>query len=90
MTLKLGSSLDERSLTDIANRILATYDARSQIASIAAEIEAFDLAAAYRICTIVRQLREARGEHPIGRKLGFTNRNIRIVKLVNHFLLRRN
>jgi 2-oxo-3-hexenedioate decarboxylase len=36
----------------------------------------FDLPAAYRVAARVRELRMARGETPIGRKVGFTNRRI--------------
>jgi 2-oxo-3-hexenedioate decarboxylase len=36
----------------------------------------FGLKDAYRVTTAVRQLREARGEVPVGRKIGFTNRTI--------------
>ena len=35
-----------------------------------------DLAAAYRIAARLRGLREARGERPVGRKIGFTNTTI--------------
>jgi len=36
----------------------------------------FDLEAAYRVTGMVRQLREARGERAVGRKIGFSNRSI--------------
>jgi hypothetical protein len=36
----------------------------------------FDLEGAYRVTAAVRAAREARGEHPVGRKIGFTNRTI--------------
>lgn len=35
-----------------------------------------DLAAAYRVASAVRGLREAQGERSVGRKIGFTNRTI--------------
>ena len=38
--------------------------------------EGLDLAAAYRIAARLRGLREARGERPVGRKIGFTNTTI--------------
>jgi 2-oxo-3-hexenedioate decarboxylase len=38
--------------------------------------ERFTLADAYRTTLQVRRLREGRDEHPIGRKIGFTNRTI--------------
>ena len=36
----------------------------------------FDLDDAYRVTAAVRQMRETRGEIPLGRKIGFTNRTI--------------
>jgi 2-oxo-3-hexenedioate decarboxylase len=39
-------------------------------------ISAFDLDDAYRVTATIRQMREARGEMPVGRKIGFTNRTI--------------
>ena len=47
----------------------------SQIAPIAAQHPAFALDEAYRVTAAVRRLREARGEMPVGRKIGFTNRS---------------
>jgi 2-oxo-3-hexenedioate decarboxylase len=37
---------------------------------------ALDLDGAYRVAAAVRQMREARGEKVVGRKIGFTNRTI--------------
>ncbi|HMN37419.1 MAG TPA: hydratase [Hyphomicrobium sp.] len=68
--------LTQEQIEAIAVRVLATYDERTQISSIARQIPGFDLGAAYQVCAKVRKLREARGERTIGRKLGFTNRNI--------------
>ena len=36
----------------------------------------FGVAEAYRVTQLVRKLREQRGERPVGRKIGFTNRTI--------------
>lgn len=47
-----------------------------QIAPFTAHDPAFDLDRAYRVTPAVRRLREARGERVVGRKIGFTNRNI--------------
>lgn len=76
MTARHDARLTDQQIEEIAALLLATYDQRAQISSIAAERSGFDLAAAYRVCAAVRRAREARGERPIGRKLGFTNRNI--------------
>jgi len=47
-----------------------------QIAPFTAHDAAFGLDRAYRVTPAVRRLREARGERVVGRKIGFTNRNI--------------
>lgn len=47
-----------------------------QIAPFTSRDPAFDLDRAYRVTPVVRRLREARGERVVGRKIGFTNRNI--------------
>ncbi len=60
----------------IAEEALAALRGARQIAPFAARDPAFDLAAAYRVTAEVRRLREAGGERPVGRKIGFTNRTI--------------
>lgn len=47
-----------------------------QITPFSSRDPAFGLADAYRITPVVRSLREARGEKVLGRKIGFTNRNM--------------
>lgn len=47
-----------------------------QIAPFSSRNPALDLSEAYRVTPVVRRLREARGEKVLGRKIGFTNRNI--------------
>jgi 2-oxo-3-hexenedioate decarboxylase len=46
------------------------------VASFSARQPGFSLADAYRATVAVRQMREARGERVLGRKIGFTNRTI--------------
>jgi len=60
----------------VAREILDAWTARRQIAPLAARMPGFDMGEAYRVTAVMRRLREARGERPIGRKLGFTNRTI--------------
>jgi 2-oxo-3-hexenedioate decarboxylase len=60
----------------IARSLLAALDEGRQIAPLTDADAGFDLAAASRVAAEVTRLREARGEHPVGRKLGFTNRTI--------------
>jgi 2-oxo-3-hexenedioate decarboxylase len=47
-----------------------------QVAPFSTRYAGFDLAKAYRVTAKLRAMREARGERPIGRKIGFTNRTI--------------
>src|SRR5215510_7828577 len=60
----------------IAHEIMDAWTARRQIAPLAARLPGFDMDKAYQVTAAMRRLREARGERPIGRKLGFTNRTI--------------
>jgi 2-oxo-3-hexenedioate decarboxylase len=62
--------------SEIAQEILATLDARSQIQPLSGRLGGFGLEAAYGITEQLRQMRAARGERPVGRKIGFTNRTI--------------
>jgi 2-oxo-3-hexenedioate decarboxylase len=63
-------------LQAIAAEAFAALDTGRQISSFSARISAFDLDDAYRVTATIRQMREARGETPVGRKIGFTNRTI--------------
>jgi 2-oxo-3-hexenedioate decarboxylase len=50
--------------------------ANRQIAPFSTRVSGFDNRAAYAVTPRLRALREARGERPVGRKIGFTNRGI--------------
>ena len=56
-----------------ARTILAAHEHRRQIAPLTGWDAGLDLPAAYRVAAEVRHLRLARGERPVGRKIGFTN-----------------
>lgn len=60
----------------IAAAILAALDDRRQIAPISDGDPSFGLDAAYRISDAIMAARIARGERPVGWKIGFTNRTI--------------
>jgi 2-oxo-3-hexenedioate decarboxylase len=69
-------------LTDVrvvASEALAALDTGGRIAPFSAHLSAFDFDDAYRITAAVRQMREMRGEMPVGRKIGFTNRTVKAV-----------
>ena len=58
----------------IAAEAFDVLDTGRQIAPFSSQLPDFSLDDAYRVTAAVRQLREARGEIAIGRKIGFTNR----------------
>ena len=60
----------------IADELLDALDRAESIQSIAVRYPGFDWDEAYRVGAALRERRRARGERPIGRKIGFTNRNI--------------
>ena len=60
----------------IAAEALAALDEHRQIAPFSSRCDGFDLDTAYRAAAHIRAIRSARGEVPIGRKIGFTNRTI--------------
>jgi len=60
----------------IATQALAALDTGGQITPFSARLSSFNLDDAYRVTAVIRQMRETRGEMPVGRKIGFTNRKI--------------
>jgi len=63
--------------TDVHTVAAEAYDLLDtgrQIAPFSSRLPRFDLDDAYRVTAAVRQMRETRGETPLGRKIGFTNR----------------
>lgn len=59
-----------------AQAVLAALDAPGPLAPFTDADPGFGLAEAYRTAAALAALRRARGERPVGRKLGFTNRTI--------------
>ena len=74
MTNRNSNALTE--FQAIAAEAFATLDTGRQIAPFTARLSAFDLDDAYHVTAVIRQMRETRGEKPVGRKIGFTNRTI--------------
>jgi len=60
----------------LAHELLAALDGTRQIEPLTARRSDFDLSQAYAVTAAVRALRIARGEKPVGRKIGFTNRDL--------------
>ncbi len=72
-----GGSPD--AVTDVqalAAEAFDVLDTGRQIAPFSSRLAHFDLDDAYHVTAAVRQMREARGERVLGRKIGFTNRTI--------------
>lgn len=67
------AAVDTRAIADEAFAVLGTG---RQIAPFSSRFPGFALDDAYEVAAAVRDMREARGETPIGRKIGFTNRTI--------------
>lgn len=68
--------MEQSSIEEIAEEITALVGSGRQVQSISERYDGFDLKAAYDVVARVQELRAKRGENPIGRKMGFTNRNI--------------
>lgn len=60
----------------IAEEAQAALDAGRQIPRFTARFPGFDVNAARPVTAALRAIREERGERPVGRKVGFTNRGI--------------
>jgi 2-oxo-3-hexenedioate decarboxylase len=60
----------------VAAEVFGTLDTGHQIEPFSSRISSFNLDDAYRVTAAVRKMRETRGELPVGRKIGFTNRTI--------------
>jgi 2-keto-4-pentenoate hydratase len=60
----------------IAAELLDALDGNAMIGTITGRDPGFDADAAYRVSAEILRRRRARGEKPIGRKVGFTNRTI--------------
>jgi 2-oxo-3-hexenedioate decarboxylase len=59
-----------------AARLVAAYDTSTQIAPITAGDPGFTVEAAYGVLAEIEAHRLAQGWHPVGRKIGFTNRTL--------------
>ena len=60
----------------IATELLAALDEKRTVDTITSRNAAFDVTAAYAVGAEIFRRRCARGEKPVGRKIGFTNRGI--------------
>ena len=63
-------------LDALADTILGIQGTGTQVSPFEGRVPGFDLDAAYAVAARVRDRRVARGERPVGRKIGFTNRAV--------------
>ena len=63
-------------VSQVARELLAAYDRGGLAPTPTGQSTAFDWNAAYDVAAQIDTLRRARGERGVGRKIGFTNRNI--------------
>ena len=63
-------------LQAIAAEALTSLDTGRQVSPFSARFSDFDLDDAYRVAADIKRMRQTRGEVPVGRKIGFTNRTI--------------
>jgi 2-keto-4-pentenoate hydratase len=66
-------AIAEEAAEALADRILAASDTRTSILPITDALPEFDLADAYDVSARITRRRMARGERPVGWKVGFTN-----------------
>lgn len=74
--MTLFDRVASRNLEAIATELLAALDGSRTLEAITARHPGFDSSAAYLVSADILRRRRARGETPIGRKIGFTNRGI--------------
>ncbi len=63
-------------IQEIATELLQSLDHNMALQPIVGRVPGFDEQAAYEVSAAILERRRARGERPIGRKIGFTNRTM--------------
>ena len=72
----MANELEKRRNETLAAELKAAQDSCRQIEPITARVGGFDNAAAYEVSRFIHESRLREGAVPVGRKIGFTNRNI--------------
>ena len=70
------SRFDPTRTEEIARELLAALDGGDTVASVVERNPGFGWDEGYRVAAEITRMRRARGERTVGRKIGFTNRNI--------------
>jgi 2-keto-4-pentenoate hydratase len=76
MTAATARALAPAEIQSIAAEIFALFGTGRQLAPFSARPAGLTLEDAYRVSAALNAMRKARGEKPLGRKIGFTNRTI--------------
>jgi 2-oxo-3-hexenedioate decarboxylase len=63
-------------LEGVAHEMKVAQDTGKQIELLSARVRGFDNAAAYEVARVIHQARMREGASPVGRKIGFTNRDM--------------
>lgn len=63
-------------LATIAREMKSAQDLCKQIAPFTARVNGFESAAAYEVARLIHEARIHEGAAPVGRKIGFTNRDM--------------
>lgn len=71
-----GDSATVTAIDAVAAEVFATIGTGRQIRPFSSRRAVFGLDESYHVAARVRQMREARGERVVGRKIGFTNRRV--------------
>ena len=72
--MSADSTLETLDIGAIAAELLSLLGTGQQVAPLSERFAGFDLPLGYSVGHAVQQLRQQRGERPVGRKIGFTNR----------------
>ena len=72
----MGAVMDAFDVYPIAEEVIAALDDHRQITTFSSRPRGLTLPQAYRVTPLLRAAFEARGERIVGRKIGFTNRNM--------------
>ena len=69
-------NLAAKEVRAIASEVLVAQDGHAQVELFSSRFPQLNAVNAYQVTSRLRELRIARGERPVGRKLGFTNKSI--------------
>lgn len=72
----MANSVSRQKTQEIAAEVFSLLGTGNQVPPFSSRYGGFDLAEAYDVVEMVRDMRKERGETPVGRKIGFTNHSV--------------